>query len=63
MNDIFMSKMYIFTYLFLLHTLPPFLSVQYFSFELLIEVLEKWDRRVDIGGSRQTGTVASTRGV
>ena len=56
-NDIFMTKMYFFTYLFLLHTLSHTLSMQYFSSKLFVEVLEKWGTRMDIGGSRQTDTV------
>ena len=55
--------MYFFTYLFLLHTIPPFLLTQYFSFELPIEVIEKWGTRMDSGESRQADAVASTRGV
>ena len=46
--------MYFFTYLFFLHTLLPFLPMQYFSSELFVEVLEKWSTRMDIGESRQT---------
>ena len=58
-----MTKMYFFTYLFLQHTLPPFLPAQYFSsIVLFVEVLEKWGTRMDIGGSRQEDAVASTKG-
>ena len=61
MNFIFMFEMYFSTYLFLLYTLPPFLPAQYFSSELLIEVLEKWETMMDIGVSRQTDAGTSAR--
>ena len=42
--------MYFFTYLFLLHTLSPFLPTQYFNSELHFKLVEKWGQGWSLEG-------------